>query len=131
MKIICKCGNELTKELVKVHYEQAYNVNVIDEEVYFDKEIETYQSKKYSVKEGTYHRWENKLSLFGKFKNTYVISDKDFIGVEIFDQSRGCCNFDYYGVKCSICETEVGYGNNDCWQDDAAFLYTIKTRVVQ
>ena len=131
MKIICKCGNLLTKELSKVHHKDAYNVKTWDEEVGTEDDPYTYEHKEYSVKEGSYHEWEMKDRSWGAFQNSYVISDKDFVGVEMFDQSKGCCRFDYYGLKCSICGTHVGYGNNDCWQEDSAFLYTIKTKVVQ
>lgn len=131
MKIVCKCGNTLTKELNKVKHKDAYNIKTWDEEVGTEYDPYTYEHKEYSVKEGTYHRWEMKGRSWGNYQNSYVISDKDFVGVEMFDQSKGCCRFDYYGLKCNSCTTSVGYGNNDCWQEDSAFLYTIKTKVVQ
>ena len=134
MKIVCKCGNALTKNLQKVHHKDAYNcVSLTEKLVGFEEgDTETeWEDKEFSVKEGTYHRWDRKHSFWGKFKNVYTVSDKDFTGAEVFDESKGCCRFDYYGLKCSQCGEEVGYGNNDCWQDDAAFLYTVKTKVVQ
>lgn len=130
MKIVCKCGNTLTKELNKVNHKDAYDIVSWDEEVGTLEDPYTYEHKEYSVKEGTYHRWEKKKS-YSKYKNVYVVSDKDFLGVEVFNECKGCCRLDYYDVKCNTCGEHVGYGHNDCWQDDAAFLYTIKTKVVQ
>ena len=130
MKIACKCGNILTKDVKKAHHKDAYDVVSWDEEVGTLEDPYTYEHKEYSVKEGTYHRWEKKWSYL-KYKNVYVVSDKDFLGVEVFNECEGCCRMDHYDVKCKACGEHVGYGHNDCWQDDAAFLYTIKTKVVQ
>ena len=132
MKIQCKCGNILTNRLQKVHCEDAYDVTVHEEELagFDNEESFTYEHKDYSVKQGTYHRWENKWS-WGEFKNSYVVSDRDLVGTEIFKESKGCCRSDHYALKCNVCDVEVGYGHNDCWQEDSAFLYTIKTKVVK
>lgn len=115
MLIKCKCGNTLTKDLVKTNYKNAYEL--IDDD------------DKYIVKQGTYHRWEMKRP-FEDYKNVYVISEEDFVGAQMYNTSKGCCRFDYYEIQCKCCNEKVGYGHNDCWQDSAAHLFTMKTKVV-
>lgn len=114
MLIKCKCGNTLTKDLVKTDYKNAYEL--IDDD-------------KYIVKQGTYHRWEMKRPI-EDYKNVYVISEEDFVGAQMYNAEKGCCEFDYYEIQCSCCKEKVGYGQNDCWQDSAAYLFTMKTKVV-
>lgn len=114
MFIICKCGNTLTQALNKTKYQDAY-IKVDD---------------KYVVRPGTYHRRERKRSI-EDYKKTYVISEEDLVDtVQCRNQEKGCCGFDYYELQCNHCNTKIGYGYNDCWQDSAAHLFTIKTKLV-
>ena len=119
MLIKCKCGNTLTKDLVKTKYKNAYEL--IDDDKYI--------TDKYIVKQGTYHRWERKW-LVEDYKNVYVVSEENLTGVVRCNEEKGCCGLDYYELKCNHCNTKIGYGHNDCWQDSAAYLFTVKTKVV-
>ena len=129
MKIVCKCGNHLTKDLKKVFHTEAYDVSSYIEELTGIDGESSYEHKDYSVKEGTFHRWKRKY--YGTSpKNVYTVSRKDFVGAEIYDQSQGCCKWDHFEIRCNICNENIGYGGNDCWQDDASFLYARKVKII-
>lgn len=131
MRIHCKCGNCLTKSLKKVHHtEGTYKeVEKIEYVKWPDGEESEFDSSEWAVKHGTYHKWKRKDWWYGK-KNVYVVSVDDFVGAEIYEESKGCCRFDHYEVRCLGCGENIGYGANDCWTGSYTYLYCVKVRIL-
>lgn len=140
MKLYCKCGHCLTKELRKVVHKDAY----ISEEfkrTYYDVEDEEtgevagreYSTTEYFLKEGTYHKWKRssrKGGLWFGSKNVYVVAIPDVLANAV-NECQGCCQRDYFDLQCPSCKEIVGNGCDDCWQTARAMLYCRKVRVVQ
>ena len=134
MKLYCKCGHCLTKELSKVSHKEAY-YRILEsiEKVYGEDGVseEEFDNSQWGIKAGTYHKWKRKNWWSGKQKNVYVVNPDDLIGASLYDKSKGCCRYDHFEVKCSACEENIGYGADDCWTDTKAMLYCTKVKVKQ
>lgn len=132
MKLYCKCGHCLTKELSKVSHKEAY-YRILEsiEKVYGEDGVseEEFDNSQWGIKAGTYHKWKRKNWWSGKQKNVYVVNPEDLVGATVYDKFKGCCQYDHFEVKCSACEENIGYGADDCWTDTKAMLYCTKVKV--
>lgn len=139
MKLYCKCGQCLTKNVRKTSYKDAYDVYETVEEVYGwdDESDQSVQgesvSREYAIKEGTYHKWKRsnrKGDLWFGSKNVYVVAIPDVLA-DAVNECKGCCQRDYFDLQCPSCKEIVGNGCDDCWQTAIAMLYCTKVKVVQ
>lgn len=131
MKLYCKCGHCLTKDLVKVtHKEAYYKILESIEKVYGEDGISVteFDVSQWGIKAGTYHKWKRK-SWWGKHKNVYVVNPDDLVGAILYNKSKGCCRLDHFEVKCGTCEENLGYGADDCWTDTKAMIYCTGVKV--
>lgn len=138
MRLYCKCGQCLTKDVQKTSYKDAYNVYEKVEELYSwgdepdQAEEKEFISREYILKEGTYHKWKRsgrKGGVWFGSKNVYVVSISD-ITAEVVNECKGCCRRDYFDLQCPLCKEIIGNGCDDCWQTEKAVLYCRKVKVL-
>lgn len=117
MKIKCKCGNTLTKDLYTTKRQTLTKI--------FD-DGDSYGQ--YEVKQGVIlppKRGSKKIELYAIFDETlcdrlYSINKDDLVGASYrkFQEGlgMGCCDVSHEIVKCDKCGVVVGLANIDCWQ---------------
>lgn len=121
MRLYCKaCNNELTGTLISAAPEQAYSKELTDPE---------FGIHKYRMLPGlTYFNMAPECWVYdeekgesvprGEVRGINVLAEASLTGAKVVNQSKGCCKFDSFDVVCGSCGAELGWGGNDCWQDD-------------
>ena len=125
MRLYCKaCNTELTGTLIPAAPEQAYSKELTDPE---------FDIHKYRMLPGLFYV-DNRPECWvfneetgdstpsGESKDYYVVAEQSLTGAKTVNESKGCCNFDHFDVVCGCCGAELGWGGNDCWQDDNALI---------
>lgn len=115
MKIKCKCGKTLTKDL---YLSKNYTYEIQNDGGWIDAKFKT----------GVFHiskaqpTWRNKYSsllpaqLVKSTPEFLMVSKKDLlIEYPVMESGYGCCDWDGHELNCS-CGNLLGYMYFDCWQ---------------
>ncbi len=119
MKLKCKCGNILTKDLYPT--KTFSKTKEIRTWVGQTPEDEIEYEFHHFVKEGTVilSNTHNFLDY-----NSYSVCLKDCIGINFipFKDGYGCCNNHSIPVSCKSCNVEIGYEFSDCYDAKCVIL---------
>jgi len=133
MKIACKCGCILTKDLYET---KKWKINLaiipIDNTSMDNKEYTEYN---FEIKPGTFIQDRSRyISFFGKLQKrssptSYLINKSDMIDQAQLKYRKGfgCCGNAFTEFHCPECKKEVGEQNLDCYQSKAVSLYIKET----
>ena len=125
MRLYCKaCNTELTGTLIPAAPEQAYSKELTDPE---------FDIHKYRMLPGLFYKdtrpvcWSHDETTgdstpSGDVKDYHAVAEQSLTGAKLANESKGCCKFDHFDVVCGCCGAELGWGGNDCWQDDKVLI---------
>lgn len=137
MKITCKCGEVLTKDLRPTKYwkidhdlhEAAtepyeYSDGTISEVYEVSNGITYYEPRwrDYEVRPGTFIRdkkYDQHWHLKSKYIDSLMISGHDYLNQKVLEYRRGCgcCAPSGDEVFCPSCETVIGTMYLDCYEE--------------
>lgn len=129
MRLYCKaCNNELTGTLIPAAREQAYSKELTDPE---------FGIHKYRMLPGLFYVdsrpefWvfneeTGDSTPSGESKDYHVVAEQTLTGAKLANTSKGCCKFDHFDIVCGCCGAELGWGGNDCWQNDNVLIESAK-----
>lgn len=128
MKITCKCGCVLTKDLYET---KKWKVDI----AYAKNEDDEYTEYNYEIEQGTFIQDKTRyICFFGKLQKrssptSYLTSKYDIIDQEQlkFRKGFGCCGNSYTPFYCPECKKEIGEQNLDCYQSKVVNLYMKET----
>lgn len=115
MKLKCKCGKVITKDL---YPSKKWDRELVDTEVFDDGYV--YKSYDTQKPKGSFE-YLHKGWLTDKPQFLINAGDLTLILPE-FKEGMGCCNHSCTGVHCE-CGLKVGHLELDCYQNGCAVLY--------
>ena len=125
MKIKCRCGEILTKDLYLTKRWHCWDVV---EDYYFEGQTKHYME----IKEGSFQLSTQMphLKHWKRFKHGFWVNPNDVLDKTqmVFKSGYGCCGLAWEPYHCPSCDEVVGEINLDCYQDHHVQLFFNKTQ---
>lgn len=116
MKLICKCGKTLTKDL---YHTKKWHVAESCEDYGMAGMVE--------IKEGSFQLSKQQRYRWFFMPSHYLVNPNDLVSKEQleFKSGQGCCGNHFTEYNCE-CNTKIGYQFLDCYDDKHVILFEDK-----